>query len=325
MPRLTVSLLCAIFSQIDNVTRRLVSAGQRSFLVGLFFSLGHCSVVVALCISVMLGVSTSGNQLAQVAEIGDTFGPWVSAVVLSAIAVTNLLSARDLYAQYQLRSARGHEHEIASLVGRCCPSWVASIDTPYKVFWVGLLFGLGFDTASEIALLTISALSMTSLPRLAVLLLPMLFTAGMGLVDSLNGLLMLWAYEWASDNGPTQRLYFSLFFTIASAVVALVIAALQVLGTLATHMPTIQSGCKAQSGASGVFCAFWQAIFYANAHMELVGLGIVVSFALSLVIAILLAARVVPSGTEIAKQEDERGRASLHEYLRRGEFMVRFE
>lgn len=311
--------------QIDNVTRRLVAAGKRSFLVGLFFSLGHCSVVVLLCISVMLGVSTSGNQLAQMAEIGDTFGPWVGAIVLSAIAVVNLLSARDLYAQYQLRSARGHEHEIASLVGRCCPSWIASIDTPHKVFWIGLLFGLGFDTASEIALLTLSALSMASVPRLAVLLLPLLFTAGMGLVDSLNGLLMLWAYEWATDNGPTQRLYFSLFFTVASAVVALVVAALQILGALVTHVPTLLAGCEPATQASGFLCSFWLLIRSANSHMELMGMVIVGAFALSLIVAILLAARVVPSASQIAKEDEEKGRASLHEYLRKGEFMVRFE
>ena len=120
--------------------------------------------------------------------------------------------------------ARGHEHEIASMVGTCCPSLIAAIDRPWKVAGIGLLFGLGLDTATEIGLLTLSALGQPETPRACVLVLPLLFASGMALVDSLNAVLMAWAYEWAADNGPMHRLYFSLFLTCASAALALLVS-----------------------------------------------------------------------------------------------------
>lgn len=321
---------------IDNVTRRLVAAGKRAMTVGIFFSLGHCSVVLMLCVFVMTGASASGAQIEQVAQIGSVAGPWVGAAVLGTIGIINVFSARDLHAQYQQRTSRGHEHEIASLVGRCCPSWIAGIQHPSQVFWIGLLFGLGLDTASEIALLTLSALAEPTVPRLSVMLLPMLFAAGMALVDSLNGLLMLWAYEWTSDNGPMQRLFFSLFLTIASAVVALCIAALQALGATVEQFPSLRAGCddgrepgthvaSASGKALGVSCAFWDGMIWANEHLETLGLFIVCAFLTAITSAVVLAPRCVPSQSEIERQEAEKGRASLNDYLRGGQFIVRFE
>ena len=110
------------------------------------------------------------------------------------------------------------------MVGTCCPSLIAAIDRPWKVAGIGLLFGLGLDTATEIGLLTLSALGQPETPRACVLVLPLLFASGMALVDSLNAVLMAWAYEWAADNGPMHRLYFSLFLTCASAALALLVS-----------------------------------------------------------------------------------------------------
>ena len=212
---------------IDNVTRRLVASGRRATTVGVFFSLGHCTVVLVLCAAVVASAGAiSGAQLERFARAGAAIGPWVAAAVLVAIGALNLVAARDLRG-VRKREAVGHAHGVASLVGRCCPALVAAVDEPWKVTLIGLLFGLGLDTATEIALLTLTALAQPGVPPWGALVLPLLFAAGMALVDSLNGLLMVWAYEWAAENGPMHRLYFSYFLTVASAVLALAIGAVE--------------------------------------------------------------------------------------------------
>ena len=209
---------------IDGVTRKLVAAGQRPLLVGLFFSLGHCVVVFVICGTVVASSSVTGARIEAWESAGAAVGPWVAAAVLLCLGVLNVFVARDLLSQWRLRQARGHQHEIASMVGTCCPSLIAAIDRPWKVAGIGLLFGLGLDTATEIGLLTLSALGQPETPRASVLVLPLLFASGMALVDSLNAVLMAWAYEWAADNGPMHRLYFSLFLTCASAALALLVS-----------------------------------------------------------------------------------------------------
>ena len=219
---------------IDNVTRNLIANGQRPISVGVYFSLGHCAIVFVLCGLVIASSEASSEQLEAWASAGSTIGPWASCVVLLAIGSINLCVARDLFAQWRNREARGHAHEVVSLIGRCCPSCMTAIDRPWKVCYLGLLFGLGLDTAVEVGLLTLSALAQPGVWRACAFVLPALFAAGMALVDSLNGLLMVWAYEWAAEHGPMSRLYFSLFLTTASATLALVVAALEALAQLAT-------------------------------------------------------------------------------------------
>lgn len=327
---------------IDNVTRRLVASGQRAMTVGIFFSFGHCTVVLLLCGFVLGSASATEAQLAHLAEVGGTVGPWVGAAVLGTIGVINLCFARDLHAQYQQRTARGHEHEIASLVGRCCPAFITAIDAPHKVFWIGLLFGLGLDTATEIALLTISALAHTAVPRFTVLLLPMLFAAGMALVDSVNGLVMLYAYEWAADNGPMQRLYFSLFLTVASAVLAIAIAVVEAFGALADEYPDLRAGCHGAPTADGeaaadatgglvaamgttVWCGFWESMLWCNERLELVGLAMVVGFLIAICTAVLRAHRIVPSQSQIDADAKLQVKESLQRYVAAGDYIVRFE
>ncbi len=162
---------------IDNVTRRMVSDGRRTVTVGLFFSLGHCAVVFVLCGLVITSANTTSAQLNHLAALGAMYGPWVSSAVLLAIGTINLCSVRSLLSQWKDGEMLGHEHEIASLVTRCCPSLLAAIDQPWKVSFIGLLFGLGLDTATEIALLTLTALAQPGVPRLAVLVLPLLFAS----------------------------------------------------------------------------------------------------------------------------------------------------
>lgn len=338
---------------IDNVTRRLVASGRRAMTVGIFFSLGHCTVVLLLCAFVMASADATSEQLQQFARVGGGIGPWVGAAVLFTIGSVNLYFARDLLAQYRQRTAKGHEHEIASLVGKCCPALVNSIDAPHKVFWIGLLFGLGLDTATEVGLLTLSALSQPAVPRLAVLVLPLLFAAGMALVDSLNGLLLLWAYEWAADNGPMHRLFFSLFLTVASAALALAIATVEALGALAEQLPAVRADCSGDDGdgggdaggagggaggdaasaataaapsiAASAACSFWEGVLWLNEHMELVGAATVVAFLVAISCAVLFAHRCVPSQSQVDAEDEAKRSASLASYVKKGEYIVRFE
>ena len=123
---------------IDNVTRRLVAtAGRHTMLVGVWFSLGHCTVVVLLCAAVIVGAHTSSRQFEMLEELGAAVGPWIAAVVLLTIGSMNLCAVHELRLQWRQREARGHPHEIASLLTRCCPALVEAVDRPSRVFWIG--------------------------------------------------------------------------------------------------------------------------------------------------------------------------------------------
>ena len=301
---------------IDGVTRKLVAAGQRPLLVGLFFSIGHCIVVFVICGTVVASSSMTGAHLEAWESAGAAVGPWVAAAVLLCLGVLNVFVARDLLSQWRLREAKGHQHEIASMVGTCCPSLIAAIDRPWKVAGIGLLFGLGLDTATEIGLLTLSALAQPETPRASVLVLPLLFASGMALVDSLNGVLMAWAYEWAADNGPMHRLYFALFLTCASAALALLVSTAIALGQLATQLPP-----RLRAGP------FWEAMRWLNDHFELLGLGSVVIFLVATAVAVALAQRCTPSQRQIEAEEKEKLNQVMREYASRpiSEVTVRFE
>ena len=308
---------------IDNVTRNLIASGQRPISVGLFFSLGHCLIVFALCGLVIVSSQMTGQQLEVWASAGSTIGPWVSVTVLIVIGSVNLGVARDLHVQWRNREARGHAHEIASLVGRCCPSCLAAIDRPWKVCYLGLLFGLGLDTAAEIGLLTLSALAQPGVVRACALVLPALFAAGMALVDSLNGLLMLWAYEWAAEHGPMSRLYFSLFLTAASATLALLVGAVEALGQVAALIPA--EALRDATGAAAFGARLLEGARWLSDHLEVLGAGSVALFSVAIVGAVVLAPYCTVGQAEIdaAKQATERHR--LRDYLQRGEYIVRVE
>jgi nickel/cobalt transporter (NiCoT) family protein len=297
---------------IDNATRQQLLAGRRSMTVGIFFSLGHCTIVLLLCGFVLVTAdASSSTKLEEWTRLGDAIGPWLAASVLLCIGSLNLYATRSLFQQWRERKARGHQHEIASLVTNCCPTLLGVVDTPAKVFWVGLLFGLGLDTATEICLLTMTALAQ-GVPRAATLLLPLLFATGMALVDSLNGLVMLWAYEWAEDNGPMHRLFFSLFLTVASAVLALIIGCVEALG---------------QAGEQFGLCdrPFWGTACWLSTHMELLGVAAVAAFMLAITCSVLMAHRCVPSQTQIDEDARLKLSQSLQKYVQKGEYIVRFE
>ncbi|MDE2148943.1 MAG: HoxN/HupN/NixA family nickel/cobalt transporter [Gammaproteobacteria bacterium] len=176
---------------IDNVTRRLRGAGQRPMGIGLFFSLGHSTVVVLLTAAVVFVARHAGTLLQGLAAWGSVFGTLVSASFLTVIGVANL---RLLAAGSRRRDAgEGHGHPFLNRAG------VGGVDRSWKMFPLGMLFGLSFDTASEVALLAMSVAAAHdgNVPLWCVMLLPMLFTAGMTLMDTVEGLLVLRLYDWA--------------------------------------------------------------------------------------------------------------------------------
>lgn len=308
---------------IDNVTRNLVASGQRPISVGVYFSLGHCAVVFGLCVVVIISSELSGEQLEAWASAGSTMGPLISAVVLLAIGSINLCVARDLLAQWRSREARGHAHEIASFVGRCCPSCLTAIDRPWKVSYLGLLFGLGLDTACEVGLLTLSALAQPDVPRACAFVLPALFTAGMALIDSLNGMLMLWAYEWAAEKGPMSRLFFSLFLTTASATLAMLVGLVECLGQLSTFWTADE--LRQATGVAAIGARVLEAAHWLSDNLELLGAGSVVAFFVAIVGAVALAPYCTVGQSEIEAAKQAQASSRLRDYLHSGQYIVRVQ
>jgi nickel/cobalt transporter (NiCoT) family protein len=185
---------------IDNVTRRLRAAGERPVGVGLFFSLGHSTVVLLLTAAAVVAARHVGAALPKLSAWGTLFGSLVSATFLTLIGLANL---RFFAARLRERRAHQPHHEF----GLRRPGH--RVDRSWEMFPLGMLFGLSFDTASEVALLAISVAAAhgSSIPLWGLMLLPLLFTAGMASMDTLESLLMLRLYDWAiTDRDRTLRL-----------------------------------------------------------------------------------------------------------------------
>lgn len=223
---------------IDNVTRKLVQEGKRPLLVGFFFALGHSSVVTLA----VAGVAATATLLAAHFEafraVGSVIGTLVSAAFLLAIAAMNLVILRSVWHVYRDVRRGGHYVEedfdlllnSRGLLARLFRPLFRLITRSWHMFPLGFLFGLGFDTATEISLLGIAASETArGLSIWSIMVFPALFAAGMTLVDTTDGVLMLGAYDWAFVN-PLRKLYYNLVITSLSALVALVIGGIEVLG-----------------------------------------------------------------------------------------------
>jgi len=228
---------------IDNTTRKLMSEGQRPLSVGFFFSLGHSTIVFALALLFSLGIKALAGPVADDAstlhEVTGLIGTSVSGVFLYVIGIINLLVLvgivrvffrlrRGAYDQRELDEQLGARGPMMRLYGRL----TRSIKKPWQMYPLGLLFGLGFDTATEIALLFLAAgAAFSGLPFYAILCLPILFAAGMSLLDTIDGAFMNFAYGWAFAK-PVRRIYYNMTITGLSVVVALVIGTFQLLSVL---------------------------------------------------------------------------------------------
>jgi len=231
-------------SAIDNVTRKLMQERKRPLGVGLFFSLGHSTVVVALTLAVAIGAAVVKSRLPALQHAGTLVGTSVSAGFLLLIAAINLMVLFDIFGAFA-RARRGEAYDDAGLdamlnrrglMGRFFAPLLRVVDQSWKMYPIGLLFGLGFDTATEVALLGLAAVEAgKGLPVVFILLFPLLFTAGMSLIDTTDGILMLGAYGWAFVK-PMRKLYYNAVITLVSVLVALVVGGLEAAGVVADQL-----------------------------------------------------------------------------------------
>jgi nickel/cobalt transporter (NiCoT) family protein len=234
-------------SAIDNTTRKLMSEGKRPMSVGFFFSLGHSSVVFVMAVLLNFGIRAFDEQLKSTGSglhhVTTIVGTSVSGVFLYVIAALNVVIFLSIFQAFRdLRSGRFDEEELErqlqqrGLMNRFFGPLARRVDTPWKMYPVGLLFGLGFDTATEVALLVLSGTAVAGgLPFWAILCLPVLFAAGMSLFDTLDGCFMNFAYGW-SFSRPVRKVYYSLVVTGLSVGVAVVIGTVELVGLLGTEL-----------------------------------------------------------------------------------------
>src|ERR1700729_3808040 len=230
-------------SAIDNTTRKLLNDGKRPLSVGFFFSLGHSSVVFLLAVLLNFGirgldeqVKNSSSHLQYTANI---VGTLVSGVFLFLIAAVNIVILAGIIKMFrEMRSGRYDDQQLEAelakrgLMNRFLGRFYRNVDASWKMYPVGFLFGLGFDTATEVALLVLAGTAVVGgLPFYAVLSLPILFAAGMSLFDTADGCFMNFAYDWAFAR-PVRKVYYNLTIPGLSVFVAVFIGAVEVLGLL---------------------------------------------------------------------------------------------
>ena len=262
---------------IDGTTRSLMARGQRPLSVGFFFSLGHSSVVLALALLLGLGVRAVVGPMrdggSALHEITSVVGPMVSGTFLLAIAALNaailpglvrtfLAVRRGACSSAELDGATVVRGPMSRLLGRA----TAGVRRPWHMYPLGLLFGLGFDTATEVSLLFLAGgAAGVGLPWWAVLCLPVLFAAGMSLFDTIDGSFMNFAYGWAFSR-PARKLVYNLTVTTLSVVVALGIGTVELLSVAAARFGLTGGPWGAASridlnvmgyGVVGLFAATW--------------------------------------------------------------------
>jgi high-affinity nickel-transport protein len=229
---------------IDNTTRKLLNDGDRPLSVGFFFSLGHSSVVFVLAVLLNFGIRGLGAQLrnggSTLHSSTNLIGTSVSAGFLFLIAALNLVILAGIVKVFRaMRTGAYDDAELERLLDsrglmmRFLGPLARRVDTTWKMYPVGFLFGLGFDTATEVALLVLASTSVVAgLPFYAILSLPVLFAAGMSLFDTIDGCFMNFAYDWAFAK-PIRKIYYNLTITALSVFVAVFIGGVEVLGLLA--------------------------------------------------------------------------------------------
>ncbi|MGW7680439.1 HoxN/HupN/NixA family nickel/cobalt transporter [Kribbella sp. NPDC054772] len=232
---------------IDNTTRKLMADGRRPLSVGFWFSLGHSTVVFVLCFLLGLGVRTLAGQVAddssRLQHITGLVGTAVSGVFLYLIAALNLVVLVAVLKVF--RRMRTGEYDEASLehhldqrgfLNRILAGVTKAVSRPWQMYPIGILFGLGFDTATEVSLLVLAGgAAAFSLPWYAVLTLPILFAAGMSLLDTIDGCLMNFAYGWAFAK-PVRKVYYNITITGLSVAVALVIGSIELISILTDRL-----------------------------------------------------------------------------------------
>ncbi len=231
-------------SAIDNVTRKLMQAGKRPVAVGFFFSLGHSTIVVLLTVGIAVATVVVKATIPSLQSVGGLIGTSVSALFLFAIAGLNIVVFLGVYDAFR-RVRRGEMYDDASvdayladrgLIGRFFKRLMKFISKSWHMYPMGVLFGLGFDTATEVGLLGIAAVQGgKGLPIYDILIFPLLFTVGMSLLDTTDGILMLGAYGWAYVK-PMRKLFYNMTITFVSIAVALFVGTIEAASVVATQL-----------------------------------------------------------------------------------------
>jgi len=260
---------------IDNTTRKLVSEGKRPLSVGFFFSLGHSTIVFVLALLLNFGIRALNEQVrsngSRLHAVTGVIGTTVSATFLYIIAAMNLVILLGIVRVFrELRTGRYDDRQLEEqldkrgLMNRFFGPLARRVDAPWKIYPIGVLFGLGFDTASEVALLVLAGSAVVSgLPFYAILSLPILFAAGMCLFDTADGCFMNFAYDWAFAR-PIRKVYYNLTITGLSVFVAVFIGTIEILGLI---------GQEVHLG--GGFWAFMQSFNINKAGFVVVGVFVV--------------------------------------------------
>jgi nickel/cobalt transporter (NiCoT) family protein len=268
---------------IDNTTRKLVNDGQRPLSVGFWFSLGHSSVVFILAIALNFGIRALNSQVRNdhsgLHNVTGVIGTTVSGTFLYLIAAINVVVLVGILGVFrEMRSGKYNDEQLEEqlnkrgLMNRFFGPLARRVDTPWKMYPIGVLFGLGFDTATEVALLVLSGLAVIGgLPFYAVLSLPILFAGGMCLFDTVDGCFMNFAYDWAFAR-PIRKVYYNLTITGLSIFVAFFIGTVEILGLIGQ-----------EAHLSG---GFWT--FMATFNINAAGFVIVGVFVLTWVVALAI-------------------------------------
>jgi len=268
-------------SAIDNTTRKFMAEGKRPLSVGFWFSLGHSTIVFAIGVGLTFAAKAVFHSVSRpnspLENFGGIFGTAVSGIFLYLIAALNVVILLSIVRIFlEMRKGRFDEEtleaQLASrgLMARIFGRFSRSVSKPWHMYPVGVLFGLGFDTATEVALLAATAGAAESqLPWYAVLCLPVLFTAGMTLFDTIDGSFMNFAYGWAFSR-PVRKVYYNITITGLSVAVAFLIGSIELLGLLAVELH--------------VHGLFWDTM--ANFNLNTAGFIIVGLFAVTWLIAV---------------------------------------
>jgi nickel/cobalt transporter (NiCoT) family protein len=262
---------------IDNTTRKLMGEGKRPLSVGFWFSLGHSSVVFIMVALLAFGIRALASQLGDgqstLQRTTSVWGTSVSGVFLILIGLVNLASLMGILKVFR-EMRRGHFDEAAleeqldrrGFVNRILGGVTKAVTKPFHMYPVGLLFGLGFDTVTEVGLLVVAGgAAASSLPWWAILTLPILFAAGMSLLDTIDGSFMNFAYGWAFSR-PVRKIFYNITITALSVAVALLIGGIELISIL-TEKLHITTGLLASIGSVdlnsvgywvvGLFVATW--------------------------------------------------------------------
>ncbi|MCY1174850.1 High-affinity nickel transport protein [compost metagenome] len=224
---------------IDNVTRKLMQDGQRPVTTGFWFAIGHSGIIAIASVAVALTASALAS-MAELKQIGGTVATIVSAGFLFAIAATNLIILRAVWKTFaHVRAGGAYVDEDIDLLlagrgilARVFRPMFRLVNRPWHMAPLGFLFGLGFDTATEVAILGLSGQQAADGTAIgAILVLPLLFAVGMALIDTADGVVMLGAYEWAFVK-PIRKLYYNITITLMSAVVAIVIGGIEAMALI---------------------------------------------------------------------------------------------